>query len=96
MSEKSIPLNENAVLTIKGEDSTTLEHHTYKVDELMRAIIDEIYDDEIKIWFGKGVDCEVLSPHKSWQKGKVKVSLEFTPDQESSPSPLDEVRKNFQ
>jgi hypothetical protein len=44
-----------------------------------------------------GVECEMLSPNKSWRKGKVKISLEFIPDESDEyESPLDEIRREMQ
>lgn len=51
-------------------------------------------------WFTDGVDCQVLKAGSDgWQKGKlkVKVSVEFIPDQPEIPeyqSPLDEIRNH--
>lgn len=52
-------------------------------------------------WFGDGVNCEILRVGaKGWQKGKVriklKVSLEFCPDDPEiaqPESPLDDIRR---
>lgn len=57
-------------------------------------------------WFSEGVECQVLKPdNKGWQKGKVRLSLEFCPDEperEETPtnnetpqpeSPLDDLRQ---
>lgn len=63
-------------------------------------------------WFSEGIDCEVLQlGNKDWQKGKVKikVSLEFCPDEQDVTdalesneleinqleSPLDELRRTI-
>jgi hypothetical protein len=45
-------------------------------------------------WLSQGVDCEILKPGKSWQKGKVRIriSLEFCPDDPVG-SPLDDIRQ---
>ncbi len=95
MSDKSILLSENDVLSVKGEDNIVLTHHTYKVSELVNGIMQRIDHYKQERWCKQGVDCEVLVPNKTWQKGKVKISIEFIPDQENSPSPLDDVRKNL-
>jgi hypothetical protein len=44
-------------------------------------------------WINNGVDCQILKPSKNWQKGKLrmKVSLEFCPDEPESP--LDDLRR---
>ncbi|MBD2130713.1 hypothetical protein H6F97_30835 [Microcoleus sp. FACHB-1] len=45
-------------------------------------------------WAGEGVKCEVLRPGKNWQKGKVRLRMEFVPDElnESTPGEPDAVR----
>ena len=56
--------------------------------------------------FNEGVDCEVLTPGKNWQKGKVKItiSLEFQsdepeieviPENSNSESSLDDIRRKL-
>lgn len=36
-------------------------------------------------WFGEGIDCKILKPGaKGWQKAKVRISLEFCPDEPDS------------
>lgn len=33
-------------------------------------------------WFSEGIDCKMLKPGaKSWQRGKVRISLEFEPEE---------------
>ena len=48
-------------------------------------------------WFYQGQDCEILrSGSPGWQKGKIKikVTLEFVPDEvEEDKSPLDDIRQ---
>lgn len=38
---------------------------------------------QLKAWFGKGVECEILNPNQTWKKGKVRITiaLEFCPDE---------------
>ncbi len=59
-------------------------------------------------WFGEGLECKILKPGaKSWERGKVRISLEFEPEEleiaqtiDSSESenpkansPLDDIRQ---
>lgn len=58
-------------------------------------------------WFGEGLECKILKPGaKGWQRGKVRLALEFTPEDLEVPeifengelqaskasSPLDDIR----
>lgn len=70
-----------------------MNHHTYKVEELLDAIENQINQRKKERWCIEGVPCEVLAPNQSWQKGKVKISLEFIADEIESP--LDELRKEI-
>jgi hypothetical protein len=49
------------------------------------------YDESY--WSSAGVDCQILKPSKNWQKGKIrmKISLEFCPEEPESP--LDDLRR---
>lgn len=41
-----------------------------------------------------GFECRVLQPGKKWQTGKIRIHIEFCPDNPTEPdSPLDEIRK---
>ncbi|MFN9175995.1 MAG: KGK domain-containing protein [Synechocystis sp.] len=55
-----------------------------------------------KKWIEEGINCERLNPgDPQWKKGKVRVRVvvEFAPDEPESPdyqSPLDEIRQEMQ
>ena len=70
-----------------------INHHTYKVEELLYEIGNKIDHRKRDQWYIEGLPCEVLSPNQSWRKGKVKISLEFIPDEVESP--LDSVREEI-
>lgn len=59
---------------------------TFKVSEflaMMQAKLEEAYI------FGEGLECELLSPGKTWRQGKVKVRLEFiSPDSQTPDIPI--------
>lgn len=50
-----------------------------------------VTQDEREAFFDKGVDCRLLKPGADWQKGKLKISVEFIPD--DIDSPLDDIRQ---
>ncbi|WP_088242110.1 KGK domain-containing protein [Calothrix rhizosoleniae] len=58
------------------------------------------------LFFIEGIDCEILKPGKSWEKGKLKItiSVEFQPDEPevetttentNSESSLDDIRRKL-
>ena len=71
-----------------------------KIVGSVSSYISEISDfRNSKQWFLHGEECEILKAgSKGWQKGKlkVKVTLEFIPDEpEETKSPLDDVRQEL-
>jgi hypothetical protein len=62
----------------------------------------DIYARSQNHWFSEGVDCRILKAGSNgWQKGKLKlkVTIEFIPDEPEIPeyqSPLDEIRREMQ
>ncbi|NCJ05602.1 hypothetical protein GS597_03580 [Synechococcales cyanobacterium C] len=53
-------------------------------------------EDSRMAWFDDGIDCEILRPHSGfWQKGKLrlKVTLEFCPEDPGQASDLDPLRQ---
>ncbi|WP_026733035.1 KGK domain-containing protein [Fischerella sp. PCC 9605] len=74
-----------------------MPHPTFKVDEFtarMKQVLSGL--DELKQkWLGEGQSCEILKPGaKDWQKGKIRITLEFYPDEPESP--LDELRQQLE
>ena len=72
---------------------------TFKADELtekLKSLLIASTNCDTGL-FSSGMRCEVLIiGTKGWQKGKVKISLQFCPDQTSeSTSPLDDIRQNL-
>ncbi|VEP16628.1 KGK family protein [Hyella patelloides LEGE 07179] len=93
MNNQKITLNGDDVLSVNSEDNILISHHTYTVEELLNAIGDQINYRKKEKWCVEGVPCKMLAPNQSWQKGKVKISIEFIPDEIESP--LDELRKEI-
>ena len=88
MTEKSIMLDEKAVIAVPDQNQNiNLGATTYKVSEFFSALAQLFYQSDIRTtknareqWCGRdigGVPCEVLLPGQSWQKGKVRLRLEF-------------------
>ncbi|MEM7725303.1 MAG: KGK domain-containing protein [Cyanobacteria bacterium P01_A01_bin.45] len=80
---------------------TLMPHCTFKVGEFiakMKQVFSE-YDELQEKWLGDGQTCEVLRPGtQGWQKGKVRISLEFSSDDKESPLDkidIDEIAQDF-
>jgi hypothetical protein len=96
MSEKLILLKRDDVISINNhEDRIVLPHVTFKVNEFVEDLMKQIDKSEERRekWGQKGVECEVLSPNTGWKKGKIRVTLEFIP--EESESILDDIRQTI-
>lgn len=95
MSKEFEALNRDDVVSVGSDETYLVSHTTFKVAELLKLMRDSTARSERqKGWFGEGIDCEILKPGaKSWQKGKVRVILEFCPDEPESP--LDDIRQQL-
>ncbi|MEQ9367444.1 MAG: KGK domain-containing protein [Coleofasciculus chthonoplastes F3-SA18-01] len=124
---KFTPLKQDEIVSIFEDAlSILISHPTFKVSELIRAIInlilsyDNVFNDSVKKkrrdreevngWWNEGIQCQVLTHEgKGWQNGKVRLTLEFCPDdpeiEETSASnesdipqpesPLDDLRQRI-
>ena len=113
MSDKFQRLEREDVVSVYAGE-ILVNHRTFTVDEFMTALMQcleeqlgEMEDDQEK-WFGEGLGCKLLKPGgKSWERGKVRITLEFCPEElevvdasqnnglQSSQliSPLDDIRQ---
>jgi hypothetical protein len=81
-------LHHNEVVSVNSAAFENLEvSSTFKVIQLL-AVIKELVGLETleSSLFDQGIDCEVLRfSAPNWKKGKVRLTLEFCPDQVESP-----------
>ncbi|MDV2998819.1 MAG: hypothetical protein N5P05_000425 [Chroococcopsis gigantea SAG 12.99] len=96
MSEQRILMNGNDVISLNNhDDKTWIGHHTFKTEEFLNNLSHKVDGnrEKQKRWITEGVDCTVLTPNQGWQKGKIRLSVEFVPD--SVESPLHEIRQGL-
>jgi hypothetical protein len=87
-------LNDQDVISVDDKEKIVINHKTFTVKEFLDLFFADYFsDDTAKKWFFDGVDCELLAPGKNWRKGKIKITLEFIPDEVESP--LDEIRREM-
>ena len=92
MEEVNKFISGDEVISIENrDDNILLGHHTYKAEEFLHRLGDHIDRNKKENWIVKGVDCKLLSPNQNWQKGKIKICLQFIPDQPESI--LDDIRQ---
>lgn len=93
-----------------------VNNRTFTVSEFISTMMSIMRDkgggltEDEEQWFREGLECKILKPGaKSWQRGKVRISLEFEPEElevagvpenSESPasiasSPLDDIRQRM-
>ncbi len=95
-------LTHNDVVSIKFDtDLVIMEHRTFRVSEFAKQIAECAISasNSASEWSTDGVACEVLVAGQGWRSGKVRISLEFCPDElvetPATGFPLDELRKSI-
>jgi hypothetical protein len=84
MSEKSESLNYQDVVSLTDTKSAfVIPQPTFRVSELTAAIVGKLTgSDSHKEWAANGTRAEVLAGSKGWRKGKVRLTVEFIPDED--------------
>jgi len=82
------PLLSGEVLSVDESAQLLIENRTFRVDEFLEAIRMQLeglegWNQDKDAWFSeKGIAAEVLRfMAKGWQKGTVRISLEFVPEE---------------
>jgi KGK domain len=79
------------VVSLKDTESLLgMPNPTFKIKEFCKFLTSKINQ---KTKWEEGVEAEVLAAGKGWRKGKVKLTMQFIPDEPESP--LDEIRKTM-
>ncbi len=94
MSDRFESLESGEVVSIQHETQVLSGHRTFRSGELNDAIKSYVeqaiagWSEEKNDWFtDRGIDCEALRfGSKGWQKGRIRLSLEFCPDEPEMPA----------
>jgi hypothetical protein len=87
------PLNSGEVLSVNKSAQFIIGHSTFRVQEFMTAIREQLIShgfgsvsgDKAQWFSEEGIECEVLQfGSDGWQKGKVRLYLEFSPDEHNT------------
>lgn len=70
-------------------ESALMFQCTFKVSEFLTIMQTKLQEE--KLFSEDGLDCELLSPGKTWKKGKLKFRLEFCPEE---PEPAEPTTPN--
>jgi KGK domain len=95
MSDRFNSLDSGEVISIQKDSQVLVGHRIFRVSELNDAIANHLknavdtWTDDKSNWFNtQGIDCEALRFGSSaWQKGKIRLCLEFCPDEDSTSAP---------
>jgi hypothetical protein len=86
MSDNFNALKRDDVVSLYS-DEILVTNRTFMISEFITAMMTIIkaqagWTVVKEKWFGEGIDCKILKPGaKSWQRGKVRITLEFEPEQ---------------
>jgi KGK domain len=94
MSDRFESLESGEVVSIQHETQVLSGHRTFRSGELNDAIKSYVeqaiagWSEDKNDWFtDRGIDCEALRfGSKGWQKGRIRLSLEFCPDEPEMPA----------
>jgi hypothetical protein len=95
MSDRFNPLDSGEVISIQNDSQVLVGHRIFRVSELNDAIANHMknavdtWTEDKSNWFNtQGIDCEALRfGSTAWQKGKIRLCLEFCPDDASTSAP---------
>jgi hypothetical protein len=95
MSDRFNPLDSGEVISIQKDSQVLVGHRIFRVSELNDAIANHMknavdtWTEEKINWFNtQGIDCEALRfGSTAWQKGKIRLCLEFCPDDDTASVP---------
>jgi KGK domain len=91
MKDRFESLESGEVVSIQHDKQVLIGHSTFRVGELNEAIKKQLestidgWSEDKSAWFDpKGIDCEALRfGSAGWQKGRIRLCLEFCPDEPS-------------
>jgi hypothetical protein len=99
MNQKFEPLDNGEVLSVDASAQLLIGHRTFRVGEFAEALRSQLeyglggssgWTEEKDGWFSEnGIECEVLKfGNVGWQKGKVRIKLEFRAEEPNSTAKL--------
>lgn len=79
MTEKIELLQQEDVIKLKDEKTKwIMPHNTFTVSDFTAELLESYTSsEELKKWSTNGVEADVMTSDKSWQNGKVRLSIEF-------------------
>jgi hypothetical protein len=85
-----IQLNDDDVVLIENADASFINTRLFKIGWFKAG--SNRLSPYMNNWMNKGFDCEILQAHGGgWRKGKLRLRLEFVPDEPDAPQSSDIV-----
>ncbi|MEW5855912.1 MAG: KGK domain-containing protein [Cyanobacteriota bacterium] len=85
---------DNVLYVDSNTQRLLIQHPTFQVGEFINQMQTQVgVRGEQTKWFSEGINCKVLKPGANWKQGKVRVTLEFCPDEPESP--LEDIRQQL-
>lgn len=86
------PLDPDDVVVVEGE--LVINQSTFQVHEFMNEIHNALADyagsyEQRRGLLNEGTFCKVLRPNEGWQQGRLRLRLEFCPDQSGTKKVVD-------
>lgn len=69
----------DGVVDLSGKNCGIVSNSIIRVDKLMHLIKRHLGDKGE--WLGEGFECELLVPGGIWQKGRIRLRIEFSPEE---------------
>lgn len=83
-------LNDDDVVLIEKPEASFINAKIFKIDWLKTGS-SRVYS-YMSTWLNEGFDCEILQVNGGgWHKGKLRLRLEFVPDEPDAPQSSDIV-----
>jgi hypothetical protein len=79
-----VNLDRDDVVTVQ-KNLSFLGASTFTVEEAgdkLAEFVEQRANIAAKVWKGDGIRCRVLQVNGQWKEGRVRISLEFIPDEE--------------
>ena len=77
------------------EDAPYLLRKMFTIQEMLEAVkVSSIHSRSPK-WLGEGASGKILSPNSDWIAGKIKITIEFIPDDQNSDPELEKLRQQI-
>ena len=69
---------EDGVIDLSGQNLGIVSDRIVRIDALLDTMKRHLCGKGE--WFGEGFECEMLAPGGIWQKGRIRLQLEFYPE----------------